>query len=320
MSGKSYGYSNWIRLTGLLLIFSSPVQAAFISASSAVVYDEGLANGRETVFGLPNNSAGSSASTVGYNSSNVPGLAASGSAQALFGALHASAFSAAANPGIGLTAETRGQGVAIWSDRLTISNPTLTGSAAFAHATFSLSGGLNSLSAPAGAAGNSTIGASIRINGAPVFSTTGQLVSRNGAITTNEVNRGQAVNGAFQIDPVTGLTGNFSFDIPFVFGTPFQMMADLTAFTQALASFPGNESSAASNFGSSGLWGGISEVHLADGTVLSGHSLSSDSGFDWNNAFASLPVPSAIPVPGTVWLFGAGLLGLIGVARRKKAA
>ena len=31
-------------------------------------------------------------------------------------------------------------------------------------------------------------------------------------------------------------------------------------------------------------------------------------------------VVSAVPVPAAVWLFGSGLLGLIGVARRKKAA
>ena len=29
---------------------------------------------------------------------------------------------------------------------------------------------------------------------------------------------------------------------------------------------------------------------------------------------------SAVPVPAAVWLFGSGLLGLVGVARRKKAA
>ena len=31
-------------------------------------------------------------------------------------------------------------------------------------------------------------------------------------------------------------------------------------------------------------------------------------------------VPSVIPVPAAVWLFGSGLLGLVGVARRKKAS
>ena len=32
------------------------------------------------------------------------------------------------------------------------------------------------------------------------------------------------------------------------------------------------------------------------------------------------PIPSAVPVPAAVWLFGSGLLGLVGVARRKKTA
>jgi hypothetical protein len=30
--------------------------------------------------------------------------------------------------------------------------------------------------------------------------------------------------------------------------------------------------------------------------------------------------PSSVPVPATVWLFGSGLLGMIVIARRKKAA
>ena len=35
---------------------------------------------------------------------------------------------------------------------------------------------------------------------------------------------------------------------------------------------------------------------------------------------AYVEVQSAIPVPAAVWLFGSGLLGLVGLARRKKAA
>lgn len=33
-----------------------------------------------------------------------------------------------------------------------------------------------------------------------------------------------------------------------------------------------------------------------------------------------VPTPSAVPVPAAVWLFGSGLLGLVGIARRKKKA
>ena len=36
-------------------------------------------------------------------------------------------------------------------------------------------------------------------------------------------------------------------------------------------------------------------------------------------SFAGTIVPAAVPVPAAVWLFGSGLLGLVGVARRKKA-
>lgn len=299
---------------GCLLAFASPVQAGLI-ASSAVVYDEGFFNGSVTTYGPTMNGGGTSA--VGYNSALVPGLATSGSATALYGALHASAFSGIANPGVGATSQTRGLGDAFWSDQLTFSSATLTGQA-FARASFSLSGGLNSLSEP-GATGNSTIAATIRAGGNTVFSTTGQLVSQSGAITINDMRRGQAVNGVFNIDPVSGLAGRFSFDIPFVFGVAFQMTGDLVAFTQALSGVAGSVASAYSNFGSTGLWEGISAVHLADGTVLSGYSLASTSGFDWMNAFPSAPV-STVPVPATLWLFGAGLPGLIGVGRRRKIA
>lgn len=57
-----------------------------------------------------------------------------------------------------------------------------------------------------------------------------------------------------------------------------------------------------------------------------------DGGFGWTDALtgATAPLPDltstlslsvqAIPVPAAVWLFGSGLLGLVGVARRRKAA
>lgn len=299
---------------GCLLAFASPVQAALV-ASSAVVYDEGFFNGSVTINGPTVNGGGTS--TVGYNSAVVPGLATSGYATAAYGALHASAFSGVANPGIGATSQTRGLGSAFWSDQLTFSSTTLSG-LAFARASFSLSGGLNSLSDP-GAVGNSTIAAMIRAGGNTVFSTTGQLVSQNGAITINDLRRGQAANGVFNIDPVSVLTGRFSFDIPFVFGNPFQLSGSLDAFTQAMSGVAGSVASAHSDFGSSGLWEGISEVHLANGTILSGYSLSSASGFDWTNAFSSGPV-STVPAPATLWLVVGGLLGLIGVGRRRKTA
>lgn len=57
-----------------------------------------------------------------------------------------------------------------------------------------------------------------------------------------------------------------------------------------------------------------------------GGTAPSGSGFGgWNaqwelNGSGSTSAPAVIPVPAAVWLFGSGLLGLVGVARRKKSA
>jgi hypothetical protein len=44
------------------------------------------------------------------------------------------------------------------------------------------------------------------------------------------------------------------------------------------------------------------------------------AGFNANFNATMAPTPDAVPVPAAVWLFGSGLLGLVGIARRKKNA
>ena len=51
------------------------------------------------------------------------------------------------------------------------------------------------------------------------------------------------------------------------------------------------------------------------GTGVQGNSNKSSSGYAWAVQTGDV---SAVPVPAAMWLFGSGLLGLIGVARRKK--
>jgi hypothetical protein len=45
-----------------------------------------------------------------------------------------------------------------------------------------------------------------------------------------------------------------------------------------------------------------------------------DRGIFQMNGYITDVVTTVIPVPPALWLFGSGLLGLVGIARRKKAA
>ena len=53
--------------------------------------------------------------------------------------------------------------------------------------------------------------------------------------------------------------------------------------------------------------------------AVGGLAMLSDSSFPGFNANFNFTA-AAVPVPAAVWLFGSGLLGLVGVARRKKSA
>jgi len=61
-------------------------------------------------------------------------------------------------------------------------------------------------------------------------------------------------------------------------------------------------------------------LHLSGTGVVSGNDYQS-TGVTWSlsasNATAYSMTVTAVPVPAAVWLFGSGLIGLIGIARRK---
>ena len=67
--------------------------------------------------------------------------------------------------------------------------------------------------------------------------------------------------------------------------------------------------------GNVSLWGDINSA-LATDTIT--NIAKTPGGLGGGIAFASFQA-SAVPVPAAVWLFGSGLLGLIGISRRKKA-
>jgi hypothetical protein len=66
---------------------------------------------------------------------------------------------------------------------------------------------------------------------------------------------------------------------------------------------------------------GITSV--GDVTILTGHSFDAVNNITQDTTFTltatSVPTP-AVPVPAAAWLFGSGLLGLAGTARRRRAA
>ena len=60
----------------------------------------------------------------------------------------------------------------------------------------------------------------------------------------------------------------------------------------------------------------LSEILITDinGAPITGASITADSGYAY-----PVSMLNAVPIPAAVWLFGSGLVGLIGVARRKKS-
>ncbi len=301
--GIAWACSLFFLLT--LAFYAKDAAAATIGASSTVAYEENLLDGY-LLEGI-NGPSGAGVSSTGVLYENAYGLITEGHGDAAYGALHAYAHSQVSS-----NAEARAYGGGYWIDQLTIANSALTGTSAFARASFSLSGVLSSQFSGIGLI-DSAVGASVKIDGSYVARIKGAIGINNGVTTLDISEHGLALNGVEQWYP--GITGVFTFDIPFVFGREFELFASLSASTRALT---GADSAAVttSNFGSTGYWEGISGVHLADGTELSGYSLSSGSGFDWNNAYARSSTP-AVPVPAAAWLFGSGLLGLVGIARRR---
>lgn len=92
-------------------------------------------------------------------------------------------------------------------------------------------------------------------------------------------------------------------------------LLQVTARIQALTAINGMyNGDAFANFGNSA---GITSFELFEAgsnVAIDNWDLTSESGaFGFYNA-------AAVPVPASIWLFGSGLLGLIGMARRKKAA
>lgn len=112
-----------------------------------------------------------------------------------------------------------------------------------------------------------------------------------------------------------GLIGTIAWD--------FDVTAEGNSFTDVTMSFIDNNyvtSSAGHTANSTSgdfltLWGADGYDANTDGFILNDMS----RGVDLVVKFDEMIPPSGIPIPASVWLFGSGLLGLVGIARRRKA-
>lgn len=117
--------------------------------------------------------------------------------------------------------------------------------------------------------------------------------------------------GAVATNTICGTVAGYAND---VFGVSFASYADVFWFISTEIT-PGRPAQAL------GLgWFDVS------GEIYDFDDWGSESGYDFSNVAGGSPINallyrdvSTVPVPAAVWLFGSGLLGLIGVARRKQA-
>jgi hypothetical protein len=301
--------------------------AAGVSVLTSAYADGNISVSSEKTAGL--NSIGtqidqkqlSSDSAIGTSSeANWNGRSAAvTTASAGFGVLKvAGENSAAAIEGVHVNASS--WSIASWGDLVTISSQSSTG-LAYVTANLFLDGNSNNLSIGHDDLGyaNASARFDLEINSGSVYKVTAStFVASNPeySIRTEDWNiysDGNVVNSG--LDTIFRL---YTVTFPIRLGTAFSMFARLegSAESRAKFTFEPKEGVAFAGYdlGHSLYWAGISELRDADGNLITDFSLVSDSGTDYRQSF--VPV-SAVPVPAAVWLFGSGLVGLLGFNRKR---
>jgi hypothetical protein len=106
-------------------------------------------------------------------------------------------------------------------------------------------------------------------------------------------------------NPSYSKTWNLNF--PITYGV--QYVLNTNFFTSASANSPGGN--ATSDFSNTGLMQPV-QFYDSNGNQIYDINITSESGLDYLH-----PQAAVVPLPAATWLFGSGLLGLLGVARRK---
>jgi len=156
-----------------------------------------------------------------------------------------------------------------------------------------------------------------------------QIIAKDGFVLDG-INVGET--GDYKMSPgdtsvaVDGYLRVFDwFDAVPVFGTEEEtFLSSTTDFTQQGTANPVLWNASGSFDLTTTTWDGRDHVGLTLQNTLTATS-SAEGEFAWiqkkavGSEIIVTTTPSEIPVPAAVWLFGSGLLGLLGIARRKKA-
>lgn len=235
------------------------------------------------------------------------------------GVLKASVWNAASvtsQPSIGVSHYTTSHAIAAFNDQMTLMpvNASLIGQTVTVNGSFTLSGDMLGVYR---VEGNNSVNFDTDARVHLQISGTGIA----GVVGAREIQGLDGIYGPTNIHEPAPTLIPLSFTATLGSATSIQYNLDLQGIANASFGFRecgggyGPCSAVASalqegNYANSMLWGGISGVTDAYGNPVDLGSALGDTGFDYLNA-------APVPVPAAVWLFGSGLMGLFGVARRR---
>lgn len=120
-----------------------------------------------------------------------------------------------------------------------------------------------------------------------------------------------------------GFSGDTTLTSPlfaFTYGTPFELRLNSRFFIAPTDAF-------SPTLQAGDLWSLSGTVDFSNTILLSQMSVFNDvggtqlaNGFDVTAQSGTVYSTSVVPLPGAIWFFGSGLLGLIGISRRRKTA
>lgn len=293
-----------ILVSGISVFGSTVSHAAAVSS----VQIDGISGG------LVNQTSYTSGQTIGLSGTGV-GIrggttSASAGAMASEGFLSLNVRSAStAVGGINSTTSSNASASARWNDEIYITSAALNGQAGYFIARLDFSGtgvgATTNLTNPQPGVGSTAQEAmTVSVSGlgyaSSIYPTAWSLaIGDNGTANVTD------------FAPITDIDVKVDFTFGWYASVGYQLGAFLQSSTNTWYGPTTNTADGALDV--SLRWAGITGVFLRDGTQVQDFGISSTSGFNYLGTATTV-----VPIPAAAWLLGPGLLGLIGVARRKR--